>query len=369
MKKLLCFLLCLTMIFSSVNLCFASATDWDTSDQANLRYIMQSLTSSTGTVVSALNNIYSRMNTINNNIVDIKNLLSYGGHSIADLIDSILTWMSPIYNSITSLPTDLTSIKEALWKPLDNGSQQAYLSIIEKSISNITGSNSADAKVNNHWSLLDSWNGFYSFRKLNLDGSSQTTTANWYNGSPIGNLAVLTRNLNDATVIGFTYLLQGFGTTQTYTDWSDLSSDTFTPTTLVNGLYNWFSNIQQPVARLSYVLASDERITAQESAAANEEAVVDNFIDSSGDGAASPSDIGSVSGLSSGYKQNFATDASPSGIFDIFNSDHATWFSQETKNQLDTTTPTRLSKGSASETPLLDKQIEDIYNALGVKQP
>lgn len=373
MKKLFCFLLCLTLIFSSISLCFATPTQWDTSDQANLRYIYQNLISG-GNLYNLINTISSRTNSISNTLTDIKGLLSYGSHSVADLVDSILTWMSPIYNSITSIPTDLTSIKEGLWKTLSNGSSEAYLQLLEKGLTNYYISDSWDlnkVRLNSHANLINDYsNGKYTMRFYSNNGGTYGNyDLYWNNGSPIGNIATEIWLFSNSFANWTDDMMYGFNTAQSYTDWTDLSSSSFTPSSVSNGFYSWLSNIQAPVARLSYVLASDERIEAQQAAAANEQAVVDNFIDSSGDGSTSTSNIGSVSDLSAGYKQNFGTDASPSGIFDIFNSDHASWFSQETKNQLDTTSNTRLTKGSQSETPLLDKQIEDIYNALGVKQP
>lgn len=352
MKKMLCFLLCLTLIFSSVSLCFASPTTWDTTDQNNLRYIMQSVTSNTsGNLYYIVNNIASRLNTINNNIIDIKGLLSNSGESISYWVHSISTWMSPIYNAITNIPVDMSTIIGALGYTDTNNTYHPFL--------------------NDMYSL-------FAYKGLNGNNISLfSPTWDWglttISFSPYEDQLKNILYMNVQSYNGFTnamaQLLKYTNHSRYYTDWASLQRIQMTNYSFGDGVLNFLDKIQQPVARLSYVLASDERIEAQEAAAANEEAVVDNFIDSSGDGSASPSDIGSVSDLSSGYKQNFGSDASVSGIFNIFDSNNMGWFSQETKNQLDTTTPTRSIKGYQSETPLLDKQIEEIYNALGVKQP
>ena len=155
--------------------------------------------------------------------------------------------------------------------------------------------------------------------------------------------------------------LHGFDSTQTATNWGSLGASTFTPASQTEGIYSWLSAIQTPVARLAYVLANSQEIAARDAAAADQQAVVNNFIDNQGQASAGVSDYTAIAGLSSGFKTNVSTDASPSGIWDVFNSSHGTWFSQETKNQLDTTVQTR----EIFDTPYLDQQIEDIYNIIG----
>lgn len=382
MKRSISILLCLALIFSSFT--FASAVDWSTTDQNNLQSIKNAVNSGGGlyNMIANINSALSFSNISLANITqNIYNSLNYRGYTtaywLATLNDNLVTlmgWIDP--NSSQSMTGILNQILNALVYTDAGGLVQSWLVAIEgynfqtaerlltltRGLTNISGSTSADARANNHYALLDSWNGSYTIRKLNTDGTSGNQSFNWYQGSPIGNLALLLRFMNDSTVVGFNYVLEGFDDTQTFTDWTDLSSDTFSPETMTQGLYGWLSNIQTPVARLSYVLASDERIEAQELAAANEQAVVDNFIDSTGDGSVPTSSFSDVSGLSSGVTSNLSTDASPAQIWDIFNSDHGSWFSQETANQLDTTTRTR---GSEFETPLLDQQMEEIYKSLG----
>ena len=66
-------MLCVCICLSSTAFCFASATQWDTTDQANLRYIYQSVTSG-GSLYTLVNNIYTRVNTISNTLTDIKSI-------------------------------------------------------------------------------------------------------------------------------------------------------------------------------------------------------------------------------------------------------------------------------------------------------
>ncbi len=348
MKKLLCFLLCLTLIFSSVSLCFAAVSD----SQA------ASIVSDLSTVKTTLNNIYNRLGTIVNYLYD-------DSHSIAYWASAIASWMQPIYQALTNnlvSAFDIEPIISGLNEVVSDGTNTTFYPYLKY-----------DGKSNANW-LSDIYSkmpsGTYtyytpSYNSYGLNSITSHGNVNIWNALNNNLLNLMTMNQNDHNDLF--YYTKGYPFSIVNVDTAQ--NETFTPYSFGNALIRYLQKIQYPVARLGYVLASDERIDAQEKASDNEQAVVDNFIDSTGDGAASTSDIGSVSGLSSGFKQNFSSDASPSGIFDIFNADHATWFSQETKNQLDTTTPTRMTKGSESETPLLDKQIEDIYDALGVKRP
>lgn len=355
MKKLLCFLLCLTLIFSSVSLCFAAVSD----SQA------ASIVSDLSTIKTTLNNIYNRVNTISNSLID-------SSHSVAYWASAIASWMQPIYQALTNnlvSAFDIEPIISGLNEVVSDGTGTTfypYLKYNGKSISEISTNifsyvNRISGNIYKNGSYITS-----SYNNYGLaTGSNNTSTNNIFDA--INNNLISLNNSSIQDHNELFYYTKGYPFNIVNVNTAE--DESFTPYSFGNAIIRYLQKIQYPVARLGYVLASNERIEAQEAAAANEEAVVDNFIDSTGDGATSPSNISSVSGLSSGYKQNFTTDASPSGIFDIFNSDHATWFSQETKNQLDTTTSSRMTKGSASETPLLDKQIEDIYDALGVKQP
>lgn len=206
-----------------------------------------------------------------------------------------------------------------------------------------------------------------------LDGGNYSAlTYAWNGGSPLGNIALLEQRINDNIVQSYLYRwsadLTGFNSNQTALNWGNLSNSTFTPLSATDGIYKWLSSIQAPVARLSYVLANEQEIGARDAAAMNQETVVDNFIDSSGNGSASTNDFTSISSASDGFKTNFNSGASAGGIWDVFNSDHGNWFSQSIADSLDTSGSNNrnLKSGSSFETPLLDQQIGDIYKALGV---
>lgn len=368
MKKFISVMLCVCICLSSTVFCFASATQWDTSDQANLRYIATSVTSG-GSLYTLVNNIYTRVNTISNNLVDIKSYLFDSNHGIAYWVHAISTWMSPIYTAIQNTPTELESIKPLLGYVSSDGDTEVitpYLAYQNKGAAEILN----DTKQYLIKKSYPTWyqnNPALRYYEYNSNGFQANDNFTSNNTSILGAIWLATRFNSDSTAYLARDLLTGFKSNQNAINWLDLSNKSFTPSSATNGIYQWLSNIQAPVARLSYILASDERIEAQEKAADNEQAIVDNFIDSSGSGAASTSDFGNVSNLSSGFKNNISTDASVSGIWNIFNTDNFGWFSQETADQLDTSgsgTKTMRSFGSYP-TPLLDQQTEDILKYIG----
>lgn len=366
MKRIICLLTVLCLVFGSFSFCFAAVQD--VSDATTHTQL--------GNIYNLLNgtNFSGRLATITTKLTDINaNLVTLMGWLDPSLGGSTSAILNKILNALVytdaggGLISWLYSIDDYNYQQINKLSDLLIpLSNISPGASSYT---SDQLRKNSHINLVDASTGRYNRTVVGQNGTYTVSQISWSNGSPLGNIAYLVQTVNNnlASIYNQRWNsdVKGFNTAQTYTRWDDLTTSTFTPQSSTDGLYNWLSNIQSPVARLSYVLASDERIEAQEAAAANEEAVVDNFIDSSGAGSASPSDIGSISDLSSGYQNNFGSDASVSGIFNIFNSNNMGWFSQETANQLDTTVSTR--RGSSFETPLLDQQIEDIYDQIGVK--
>ena len=378
MKKFISVILCVCICLSSTAFCFASATSWDTSDQSNLSNASSKLNS----INNTLTTVSTTLSTISSRVLNIYNSLQLGNHNITYYVEAILSWMNPIYSRLEDIlqaTTDpmVNAITGMLGYPSTDSSSgvttwNPYLLDLKNALANV-GLNSNNISQNSHSQLNMDGNYYFplSIPLVNGDGQNYTQYIGWNLGSPLGNIAVILKYMLEGKTTAYmeTYhdAYSGNSVTQTYYDSLSLNTASFTPTSMTNGIYTWLSKIQQPAARLAYVLASPERIAAQEAAADNEEAVVDNFIDSSGSGSASTSDIGSVSDLSSGFKNNINTDASVSGIWNIFNSDNFGWFSQETADQLDTTSSgTRTLKGSRSyPTPLLDQQTKDILKYLG----
>lgn len=375
MKKSISIFLCLALILSSFSFAFATPTSWDTTDQANLRYIMQSLTSSTGTVVSALNSIITNTNTIANHLNTIKSYLVDGGYSISYWVHAINTWMSPIYNSIQAIPVDLERLVGGLFSVVTDSSGTTYTPYLfygGKSNANWLSDIYSGIKYRGNLAFP---NGGLNYLLPMADGSYYTQYANTNYQYWQDTMNFLLQQIQDTLArtyaFEFNHRDQGYNSLQSLVSFADPDSTvTFTPLSATDGLYKYLNAINTPLARLGYVLASDSRIEAQEASAANEQAVVDNFIDPNGSGAASTSDFDSIADFSSGYQSTFSSDASPTGIFNLFTSDNMSWFSQETVNQLDTSNSNNRAKSDNTfNTPLLDQQINSIYEQLGVKQP
>lgn len=340
MKRSISILLCIVLIFSSFT--FASAADWSTTDSNNLSYIRASVMSG-GQLYNVVNACNTVLNNINYNIVTLMGWLdpSTGGSTTA-LLNQILNAL--VYTSaggaVTSWLVDI----------------QGYNYQSAEHLLNIKNILQGTRNYSNVLFNSPGQNGTVNSQRLDM--------SSWNMGDRI---FTYLSNLSNSTMsiysLEYAQRVNGYNTQQSLVSFADPDSTvTFTPLSATDGVYKYLNAINTPLARLGYVLASDSRIEAQEAAAANEQAVVDNFIDSTGDGSVHTSSFSDVSGLSSGVSSNLSTDASPAQIWDIFNSDHGSWFSQETANQLDTTTRMR---GSEFETPLLDQQMEEIYKSLG----
>lgn len=478
MKKIICLYICICLIFGSFSFAFAATQDvsdatthtrlqtiitwlqntaptfnlvntlnnnildiknaiiWNSGESANnLISFVKSIDTATSTIASSLsdasgnglatilNNILSeltwtdagqnvihgvrfivdRINTIRTNTTNIASYNQTMNSNIAAIGTEILSSFPATVQKLTSVDTTLSNTYTlenntlpgiyAYAGSIDgttqamNTLQQAQLPKLEDLKAALTNYNplfyddeltAAQFATYAHRNLIGTAGSFpatpwYVLPTALNNGGKSTQSVNWFYGTPIGNLMVALQRINENFVNTYQWRwaadLTNFNSTQTRTNWKTLASETYTPSSAIDGIYYWFKSIQTPIARLASVHASDEEIQAREYAANNQAAVTNNFINPSGTGSVPTSSFGSLSGISSGVKTNLTTDANPNGIFDVFNSSHGTWFSQETANQLDTTSSGQRSKSDSSfDTPLLDQRINEIYEELGVKK-
>lgn len=353
MKKIICLTIALCLVLGSFSFSFAAVSD----AQA------QTIVSNLSTIITHLSNISSRLNTIQGYLYD-------SGHSIAYWVSAIDSWMQPIYNSLSSAFN--VDVIADLLSSVDNSSgstvRTPYLFYNGKSVSNWLSDLYDNDKVNG---LEQFGNGrTVTYWTLGSGGIVDSTVVNQSNNNWRSNLLYDIHNLQNMNTRGFSWLLRGFNSTQSIVSFSDPNSTlTFTPISSTDGIYKYLNAINTPVARLAYVLASDSRIEAQQAAAANEQEVVDSFIDSNGSGAASTSDFSDMAGLSSGYSSNFNTGQSASSIFTVFGSDKWTYLSQETMDSFDTTgNGNRRSKSNTEyDTPYLDRYYEEVLSLMGLE--
>lgn len=352
MKKIICITIALCIVLGSFSFSFAAVSD----AQA------QTIVSNLSTIITHLSTISSRLNTIQSYLYD-------SGHSIAYWVSAIDSWMQPIYNSLSSAFN--VDVIADLLSSVDNSSgstvRTPYLFYNGKSVGNWL----SDIYTNG-FKLAGSYNNIlyrsptntgYSDVRVNRSGYGLLENIYFY----------LANGMNDQNTIyayEYNHRDRGYDSLQSLVSFADPDSTvTFTPISATDGLYKYLNAINTPVARLAYVLASDSRIEAQQAAAANEQEVVDSFIDSNGSGAASTSDFSDMAGLSSGYSSNFNTGQSASGLFTVFGSDKWTYLSQETMDSFDTTgSGNRRSKSNTEyDTPYLDRYYEEVLSLMGLE--
>lgn len=366
MKRIISLTITLCLVLGSFSFCFADFTSTDSSNLSDIKSRVNQIWSAMPTYTQ-INGISSSLTTISNTLSNIYSRLAYGNHSIADLVDSILSWMNPIY-------LRLQDVLQAITDPAVN----ALTGLLGyPTTDSSTGVTSYTSYLRELW--LGNTNTPITIYPLTLDSGQNIIFGTPYNVNNVNTATQLQNYFLEWAIAHwnnrFQYynerILSGETNNQTYTDPLTLNSSTFTPDSMTNGLYTWLSKIQNPVARLSYVLASDERIEAQEAAAANEEAVVDNFIDSTGSGSVGVSDFGSLSHASGEIKSNFNTGQSAAGIFNVFDDSHFLYLSQSAADQLDTTRSNNLllrSSGNNYDTPVLDRYYKELEKILEVNK-
>lgn len=377
MKKSISILLCCVLIFSCSSFVFADFGTTDSNNLSNIKTYVQSLYNnsfSSSQITNLLSLVSSIQTSATNSASRLSNIVTNTqntANKLIDINDNILTlmsWLDPANGGSTN------ALLQKIVNALTYVGQNSIIGSWVADIWQLQSNNLPKLNDINNKFLLGSYPSYYQSNPNETIGTyrynGSLTTQNYTpNNTPIlGALWYSANGVAMSTAYGFQNLLTGFNQTRYRTDWVTLNQTSFTPTSAINGIYQYFSAIQTPVARLAYVLANDQEIEARNSAAQNQEAVVDNFIDSSGNGSASTTDFTSISSASNGFKTNFNSGASAGGIWDVFNSDHGNWFSQSIADSLDTSGSSNrlLKSGSAFETPLLDQQIEDIYKSLGV---
>lgn len=285
--------------------------------------------------------------TSNNYISDIRSYLNYGGISIG----------SDVYNineTLTDMESDLSDIHEVL---------------------TTTGGISVDFGN----SFAYPW-GYYNYYKTNKNVSLAriNSNGNYYAQSVYTNnldyfgfmqywFVEHVRNMANAfpLVVGG---VKASANTDKLTN-SDLSTTDLEHDSLWDDLDHIGSNLSSHLARLAFVLASDEDIAAREAAASNQDSAVDYFIDSSGSGSVSTTDLGDMASISSGLKDGLSTGVSPSAAFGAFSNSSSAWdwFTNDTANALDTTNSRiRAFNSTGSSTPYLDDYYSSLSEALKV---
>ena len=98
----------------------------------------------------------------------------------------------------------------------------------------------------------------------------------------------------------------------------------------------WYKGVYGTLYRLQQVLATDDDLQMRQDSEENKDAAKDAFLSYDSDTSVKPSDIGGLSNLGSGLRNNFDTGTvEASNLFDFWGSDNTfSWFTQETKDNM-----------------------------------
>lgn len=301
---------------------------------------------------STLSTISSRLSSTNSYIDSIESYID-SLESYTDGIEgSLSSILSAIQNQSLTIPQSLLDDVDSL------ASNQVKPSDLSSYFSWGYGSNNATYTLPR-------------YRQHSNGGSTSdlTPTVRAYN--IFNQVWYAINNINQSMVYGFRDMLQGVSaSSHSYYD-KDLNSISLGRNSLWFDLRTLGSNINNIVARLGFVLANDEDIEARQAAAATTEAAIDDYISGSGNASVSASDLGDLASFTHSVTNMSGMGlVGPDEITDTLNSSSPwVWFTNDTLYALEPSLAQRGSSklfGSESDTPLLDSNIADIKEALGL---
>lgn len=392
-KKIISLILCGILVFCSFSICFAVSTD--SAIKATKELKVSSDLRATGQEVYPNSSSYTYYYFGNSGVLSSSGTMSTWGQLITNITNSIANSCQSIYlrlypyidqlegytdgiegllgtisNSITSInnqfnSTGLISNMESYQYSIDN-EVASILSILQNGMNIKLGSpwQPYFMPTDNYNFNSSDWR-YYHSRTVEPDGRLRINDIYETNM-----LIMLKRILYDSNN-NLYQLYRDLGAYVRYDNYTAKIYNTDLTTTNLPMKSLWYDiryfgeNISMHLARLSYVLASDEEIEARQAAAANQDAVVDDFIKPTGSGSASASDFADVASIGGDMKDALTSNVSPSSAFTSLSSssDAWGWFSQSTANSLDTTNNTR----EVYPTPHLDSYYNDLLQTLRFK--
>ena len=378
-KKIISIILCGTLVFCSFSTCFAVSTDSAIKATKELKSSEVRATPPDG---SSSNPYYTKPQSSSGNryyvndstgtvssdtayVTTWGDLMNHLTYSIAYSIKGITSRLSTL---VTNLSTYLNSTASSSyyywdWSPT-NGVQQGApesAETIVQAVRNIGSQLSKSVAYGTEYTyqLYDHFiNGSGLTVKLDSPWQPYFMPADGY-------------NYNQSGIIG-TYLVQNVKNQSSELKLYDKDLNSTNTGTGANVKSFWYdfralgSNLSYHLSRLGYVLASDEEIEARQAAAANQDAVVDDFIKPTGSGSASASDFADVASIGGTMKDALDSNVSAGSAFTSLSSssDAWDWFSTDTANSLDTSSNQR---SQVSSTPLLDNYYSEVLENLRFK--
>lgn len=292
-------------------------------------------------------------------VATVYDLLSSTSSNIAGIAGNLLTFITQNHNDLNKLQQSLTNYDYRFYNR------------------EIT---TQEASIYAHRDLFGSTSDYprtpwYTTPYILNNGSINNTSRNWFYGTPLGNIAVLLRQgmINDSNIYQYRWAADLTHYNDQLTTWDSqgntLTQVPFTPESAIQGLYRYLAFAQRDIARLTYVFASDQEITAREKAQANQTSILNNFVDPNGLGSIGSNDISGMATMSSGFKSFFTTGVGSAQIFSLLSNQNTNsgWYSEDTYNKLMGISNNRFAKSSESDypTPLLDQRMSELTSLFG----
>lgn len=283
---------------------------------------------------------------------------------ITDKMDNLLTkkvWQDFLDHQFTSLDNTITNIwmeLEKVWLQNEDSSiffNTWYKEFLKAGIAEAEWMKSILQQVN---LIYTNFNKYYEEKQLPALNLANTwlESANGYLNTIDSDTSALLVNSDDLKTGWFTYpqlqqpVAKGgyqnswyFGVLQSlYNFRSDFSiskmnksrvegftDSDFSHLTFSEGIYSMLYRMQQ-------VLADDDDLQMRQQSKENKDVAKDAFLSYDSDTSVKPSDIGGLSNLGSGLRNNFDTGTvEASNLFDFWGSDNTfSWFTQETKDNM-----------------------------------
>ena len=290
---------------------------------------LNSIDSILSTISTRIGNLESYTDGVEGYLYNINNALHYGQNGVGSLVNDLKTLLTSNNTSTSSIYSDTSNIYTLL-------------------------SNGLNLKLADPWQPYFMPGDTYDFtsddwRKWSTLRTLSNGNYNTYNRSHNSFLVGLKNALIDidySIVNGFYRLSTGVSTTSGYYLYDkDMVASEASKSSVWRSILEYGTNTSYHLSRLAYVLASDDEIAARQAAAANQDAAIDNFISSSGSGSASTTDLGDMASGSSAIKNALSSNADIDDALGIFDGDTSIWdwFTTETKNSFDNVSVARSS--------------------------
>lgn len=346
----------------------------------SLRSLGSNISSGDSNIVTAVDQVFNQLVNLRGYIDNLEDYTDGIEGGLTSLVNSVGTTLgsniSTISSRVNTTNTRLSTTNSTLSDILTAIESQTF-TVPQELIDDVDSINTTTSTDSSRWV----WNSTFNtsstlprYRQNGEGGTGSDLTLNPTSRSLPNQIWFWLSTMNTSMVYAFRDLTSGVGTvnSQTYLD-KDLNPISMGRTSFWRDFRNIGGNINDIVARLGFVLASDDEIEARQAASANTAAVVDEFIKPTGSAHASVSDFGSVADLAAAGSDNLSSGVAPSVLLDQLGGDGDGWgwFSQQIQNEL--SAPSGRSdlrsdsKSSGSDTPYLDAYYADLQEKIGVK--